>query len=96
MAKSLERARDLFIKVYQEDSNDLNVINRFLDSLSELSEREEAVLLTRYGIEDGQPKSAKEVSLIYEVSESTIRRVESMAIKKLRHPTRYNKIKVKK
>ena len=95
MSKSLECARTLFIKIYQEEPKDSNALDKFIEALAELSEREEAVLLTRHGLEDGQPKSAKEVSLIYGVSESTIRRVESVAIKKLRHPTRYNRIKEK-
>ena len=92
MNKSLECAKTLFVKVYHQDPNNINVLNRFLNLISQLSEKEEAVLIARYGIEDGQLKTVKEVSYYYGVSESTIRKVESMAIKKLRHPSKEKSI----
>ena len=49
-----------------------------------LSEREQKVIIKRYGLEDSKPLSQKEVAALLGISRSYISRIEKTAIQKLR------------
>jgi len=63
------------------------------DVLSSLSEREKAVLIMRFGLEDGRPRTLEEVGKHFGVTRERIRQIEAKALRKLRHPSRAKKQK---
>ena len=60
--------------------------------LSELTEREREVLKLRFGLADGSPHTLEEVGSIFKVTRERIRQIEAKALKKLRHPSRKQKL----
>lgn len=60
--------------------------------LSELTEREREVLKLRFGLADGSPHTLEEVGSIFKVTRERIRQIEAKALKKLRHPSRRQKL----
>jgi RNA polymerase primary sigma factor len=60
--------------------------------LNGLTERERRILDLRYGLADGYPRTLEEVGRQYNVTRERIRQIEAKALRKLRHPTRKNKL----
>jgi RNA polymerase sigma factor (sigma-70 family) len=60
--------------------------------LDTLSEREKNVLILRFGLKDNFPRTLEEVGLIFGVTRERIRQIQEKALRKLRHPSRKNKI----
>jgi len=58
-----------------------------------LSDRERRVLEERFGLKDGKPKTLEEVGKMFLVTRERIRQIEAKALRKLRHPSRGNKLK---
>jgi RNA polymerase primary sigma factor len=56
--------------------------------LATLSEREAGVVRLRFGLTDGQARTLDEIGQVYGVTRERIRQIESMALTKLRHPSR--------
>ncbi len=65
-------------------------LNRALD---QLDEREREILKLRYGLEDGHPRTLKEVALKFNITRERIRQIEIKAIEKLKHPSRQAELK---
>ena len=63
------------------------------DALGTLTEREARVLVLRFGLEDGQPRTLEEVGQEFGVTRERIRQIEAKALKKLRHPSRSKNLK---
>lgn len=61
--------------------------------LATLSDRERRVLEERFGLKDGKPKTLEEVGKMFAVTRERIRQIEAKALRKLRHPSRGNKLK---
>jgi RNA polymerase primary sigma factor len=61
--------------------------------LSELTPREQRVLVLRFGLEDGRSRTLEEVGLEFNVTRERIRQIEAKAIRKLRHPSRSRKLR---
>ncbi len=61
--------------------------------LMSLNEREQKVLRLRFGLEDGRARTLEEVGKEFEVTRERIRQIEAKALRKLRHPSRYKKLK---
>ncbi len=61
--------------------------------LETLSPRERKVLVMRFGLDDGKPKTLEEVGKEFKVTRERIRQIEAKAIRKLKHPTRARKLK---
>lgn len=61
--------------------------------LLSLSDRERRVLEERFGLKDGRPKTLEEVGRMFAVTRERIRQIEAKALRKLRHPSRGNKLK---
>ncbi|MBT3261520.1 RNA polymerase sigma factor RpoD [bacterium] len=63
-----------------------------LKSMKILTEREQTILKLRFGFDDGRPRTLEEVGRVYGVTRERIRQIEEKAIKKLKHPSRKEKL----
>jgi len=62
-------------------------------ALCTLTEREKKILVLRFGIIDGCPRTLEEVGNIFKVTRERVRQIEAKALKKLRHPTRSRRLR---
>ena len=63
------------------------------DVLSTLTDREAKVLKLRFGLEDGRSRTLEEVGKEFDVTRERIRQIEAKALRKIRHPGRYKKLR---
>jgi RNA polymerase primary sigma factor len=87
-----------FIKDPNQSSIYDNVTNKFIkeylfEVLDTLTPRERKVLVLRFGLEDGKPRTLEEVGRQFNVTRERIRQIEAKAIRKLKHPSRARKLK---
>lgn len=61
--------------------------------LTTLTERERIVLVQRFGLLDGKPKTLEEVGVAFNVTRERIRQIEAKALRKMRHPIRSKQLK---
>lgn len=61
--------------------------------LSTLSPREQKVIELRFGLKDGKMRTLEVVGRFFGVTRERIRQIEAKALRKLRHPTRADKLK---
>lgn len=64
-----------------------------LEVLETLTPREQEVLILRFGLNNGKPKTLEEVGQVFDLTRERIRQIEAKALRKLRHPSRSKKIK---
>jgi RNA polymerase primary sigma factor len=67
--------------------------DKMSEVLATLSERERKVLIQRFGLSDGKPKTLEEVGVEFNVTRERIRQIEAKALRKMRHPTRSKHLK---
>jgi RNA polymerase primary sigma factor len=65
-------------------------ITKLLDTLTE---REQRVLILRFGLKDGRTRTLEEVGKEFNVTRERIRQIEAKALRKLRHPSRARMLK---
>ena len=63
------------------------------DALTTLKPREEKALKLRYGIEDNQPRTLEETAREFNLTRERIRQIEAKALRKLRHPSRSERLR---
>lgn len=61
--------------------------------LETLPDRERKVLELRFGLEDGRQRTLEEVGRVFGVTRERIRQIEAKALRRLRHPSRAQKLK---
>ncbi len=81
--------------VVTPESNVENVMLReHIDALlGDLKERERQVIVMRFGLEDGHPRTLEEVGKSFNVTRERIRQIEAKALRKLRNPVRSKRIR---
>jgi len=62
--------------------------------LSTLSQREQAVIRLRFGLDDGRQRTLDEVGREFGLSRERIRQIEKVTLLKLRHPSRAKRLEV--
>ena len=77
------------------ESNIENVMLReqIEELLNDLKDREKQVIIRRFGLEDGHPRTLEEVGREFDVTRERIRQIEAKALRKLRNPVRSRKIR---
>ncbi len=77
-----------------EDQTSKALLKEHLEEvLSTLNDREKKVLIMRFGLEDGRPRTLEEVGKAFGVTRERIRQIEAKAIRKLKHPSRSKKLR---
>src|SRR5437667_240708 len=71
----------------------LNLKEQTQKVLKTLSPREEMVLKMRFGVGDGSEHTLEEVGQSFAVTRERIRQIESKALRKLRHPSRSQRLR---
>ena len=61
--------------------------------LGDLKERERQVIVLRFGLEDGHPRTLEAVGKEFKVTRERIRQIEAKALRKLRNPVRSKRIR---
>ncbi|HEY47188.1 MAG TPA: sigma-70 family RNA polymerase sigma factor [Anaerolineae bacterium] len=56
-------------------------------ALDKLKDRERTVLILRFGLVDGQPRTLEEIATIFEITRERVRQIQDKALRKLRHPS---------
>ena len=69
-----------------------NLVETLDEVLDSLEEKEAEVLRLRFGLEDGVSKTLEEVGKMFGVTRERIRQIEAKALRKLRHPSRSQKL----
>ncbi len=62
-------------------------------ALSELNDREQAIVRMRFGLDDGEVHTLEEVGQTFGVTRERIRQIESKTLQKLRHPVRSKQLR---
>ena len=70
------------------------MLREHIDSLlDDLKERERQVIVLRFGLEDGHPRTLEEVGKEFNVTRERIRQIEAKGLRKLRNPVRSKRIR---
>jgi len=84
---------DITIREPDEEVTQTMLREELTQVMETLTERESMVLKLRFGLEDGRPRTLEEVGKVYNVTRERIRQIEAKALKKLRHPTRNQRLR---
>ena len=63
------------------------------EAMSDLTPREQRILVLRFGLEDGRCRTLGEVGVEFHVTRERIRQIEAKALRKMRHPRRSRKLR---
>ena len=73
---------------FREEIDDRLRAEKVMEVLMTLTDRERKILIHRFGIGDGVPKTLEWCSQLFSVGRERIRHLEARALRKLRHPKR--------
>lgn len=77
----------------EEDAEIESLRQDIRDVMNDLGGRERDVLVSRFGLEDGSPRTVDETSKRLGISRDRVRVIEARALNKLRNPQRNYKLK---
>ncbi len=72
----------------------LNLKEQTASLLKTLNPREERIIRMRFGIDEGSERTLEEVGNTFAVTRERIRQIEAKALRKLRHPSRSDKLRI--
>ena len=87
LATALDMTEEKVLEIMQMLREHIDVL------LQDLKDREREVIILRFGLRDGHPRTLEEVGKIFNVTRERIRQIEAKALRKLRNPVRSKKIK---
>ena len=77
-----------------EENVESVMLREHIDTLlQDLKERERQVIILRFGLEDGHPRTLEEVGKEFNVTRERIRQIEAKALRKLRNPVRSKRMR---
>lgn len=76
-----------------EKASQVMLKEQLFEIMETLTPREQKVLLLRFGLTDGHPRTLEEVGKVFSVTRERIRQIEAKALRKLRHPSRSKRLK---
>ena len=85
--------KDNTIKSPVANAMETGLQKQLSDTLDTLEDREKNIILHRYGLQNGQPKTLEEVGRNFNLTRERIRQIENIALDKLRHPSRSDRLK---
>ena len=76
------------------DAAEANMLKEQVNEiLGTLAPREAMVLILRYGLRDGRPRTLEEVGKVFNVTRERIRQIEAKALRRLKHPNKTKKLR---
>lgn len=85
--------QDYNAKVPVNFAMDVLLHDQLIEVIKSLTEREQKVILLRFGLEDGKPRTLEEVGKVFGITRERIRQIEAKALRKLRNPSRTKRLK---
>lgn len=80
-------------KALQKAIDNISTVKRPRDLQPSFITRYKRVLTLRYGLEDGNCRTLKEIGMEFNLTRERIRQIEAKALRLLRHPSRSTKLK---
>ena len=72
---------------------DVLLHDQLMEVIKSLTEREQKVILLRFGLEDGKPRRLEEVGKVFGITRERIRQIEAKSLRKLRNPSKVRRLK---
>ena len=85
--------QDSNAKVPVNFAMDVLLHDQLMEVIKSLTEREQKVILLRFGLEDGKPRTLEEVGKVFGITRERIRQIEAKALRKLRNPSKVKRLK---
>ena len=85
--------QDFNAKVPVNFAMDVLLHDQLIEVIKSLTEREQKVILLRFGLEDGKPRTLEEVGKAFGITRERIRQIEAKALRKLRNPSKTKRLK---
>ncbi len=82
-----------FAAIIAAGSINVNLWDQTDSVLKTLTPREEQIIKMRFGVGDGSEHTLEEVGQRFAVTRERIRQIEAKALRKLRHPSRSQKLR---
>jgi RNA polymerase sigma factor, sigma-70 family len=85
--------QDSNAKVPVNFAMDVLLHDQLMEVIKSLTEREQMVILLRFGLEDSKPRTLEEVGKVFGITRERIRQIEAKALRKLRNPSKVRRLK---
>ena len=85
--------QDANAKIPVNFAMDVLLHDQLMEVIKSLTEREQKVILLRFGLEDGKPRTLEEVGKVFGITRERIRQIEAKALIKLRNPSKVKRLK---